>query len=161
METLDIIFLCCLVPALIVGIKKGAVSQIVSLLSVYLGINLSLKFSGSVSAWLLKHITISPVWVKIISFIIIFAAVAIIFSIIGKLLEKVMKVTMLGWFNRLIGALFAIAICILILSLASHLIDASDGLWGLIPKGKLENSKLYPELLSISKSVFPHLKALF
>lgn len=161
METLDIIFLCCLVLASIVGIRKGAVSQIVSLLAVYFGINLSLRFSSSVSAWLMSQFTVPPAWVKIISFIIIFAAVAIIFSIMGKLLEKVMKVTMLGWFNRLIGAVFAIAICILILSLAAHLIDASDNLWGLIPKGKLENSKIYPELLSVSKSVFPHLKALF
>ncbi len=161
METLDIIFLCCLIPAVISGLRKGAVGQVISFLTIYLGITLSIRFSGEVSAWLLQHFTLPQAGVRIISFVAVFIIVAILLRLAGKGLEKIVSISMLGWLNRIVGVLAAVAVGIMILSIAVYAIDAVNKAWSLIPKGLIEKSSFYPMLLDLSGSIFPHLRSLF
>lgn len=161
MGIIDIVLVCCFLPALYFGIKNGFVKQAVAALVIYLGITLSLKFSGKVSAWISGFITLPEFWLKLISFIIIFIVVAIVLNLISKLLEKVIKVTMLGWLNRLLGVAVAICIFGFIISVLVYLVDSANNLIEFIPKEKIAESKIYPFLLNFAKTFFPHLKQLF
>ncbi|MCF0164867.1 MAG: CvpA family protein [Bacteroidales bacterium] len=161
MATIDIIILCCFLPAIFLGLKNGLVKQIVSLLVIFLGITLSLRFSGKVSEWIIPYITVSDKWIKVISFTIIFIAVALLLNIIGQLIEKVVKITLLGWVNRLLGMAFAFAWTLLILCTIAYFIDTLNTSVEIISNDKLESSIFFPYLLEAANNIFPYLKTLF
>ena len=161
MGIVDIVICLCLIPAVVAGISKGFIRQAISLLVIWFGITLSIRFADNVSAWILKYVTISPFWLKIISFVLIWAAVAVILTLLGKLLTGILKFSMLGWLDRLLGAVTAIAIAIILLSLAASLLDSINGTFGFLPKKEMSESRLFPMLLDASNSIFPHLKQLF
>lgn len=151
----------CLIPAIIIGAYKGFVKQVIAFLVIYLGITLSLKFADTVSTWLLKYVTITPFWLKIISFVLIWTAVALLLQLAGRIIDKVIKISMLGWLNRLLGTLVGVVSAFFLLSLFAYLLDAVNGLFGFLPKKEFGDSQLYPMLLDASKSIFPHLRQLF
>jgi len=161
MGIVDIVICMCLIPAILIGIFKGFVKQVIAFLIAYLGITLSLRFADALSTWLLKYVTMNPFWLKVVAFVLIWTAVALLLQLLGKLLDKVIKISILGWLNRLLGALISIAIAIILLSLFAYLLDAINGLFGFLPKKEFADSQLYPLLLDASKSIFPHLRQLF
>lgn len=161
MGVIDIILLVCLLPAFYFGIKNGLVRQIISVAVLYFGITLSLRFADLVSTWILKVVTLSDFWVKTISFILIFLVVAFLLNLIGKLIEKILKITLLGWLNRLLGVVITLAIFLVILSIIIHFIDAANNSFNFIAKDKIAESKLYPLLLEFSNKLFPYLESFF
>jgi len=161
MEIVDIVICLCLIPAIVIGFFKGFIKQAISLLVVYLGITLSIRFADTVSSWILNYFTMSPFWLKIVSFILIWTAVALLLNLLGKLLTKVLKISMLGWLDHLLGALIAVVIAILLLSLFASLLDSLNGIFGFLPKKEMGESTLFPMLLDAAKSIFPHLRQLF
>ena len=59
MNILDIIILICLIPAIIQGIRKGFISQAISIASIILGIWLSSQFANVVGEWIAQYISVS------------------------------------------------------------------------------------------------------
>ena len=161
MGVVDIVIVCCFLPVLYFGIKNGLVKQLVALAVLYFGISLSLRFSTSVGNWVVEHIQISEFWSKAISFILIFFAVALVLSLFGRLIEKILQISMLGWLNRLLGIIATFCLFALVLSVIVYLVDSANNTLGFIPKEKLEESRLYPVLLNLSQQIFPHFKELF
>ncbi|MBP5210401.1 MAG: CvpA family protein [Bacteroidales bacterium] len=161
MGVIDIIIVCCFIPALFFGMRKGLVAQIVAVLVIYFGIKLSLLFSGVVSEWIMNITSFNPTSVKILSFILIFTVVALLLNLVGKLIEKVLKITLLGWLNRLLGSIVAVFITLLILSVAAYLISTANQTFGFIPEEKLAESSLFNPLSEFAKNIFPYLKSLF
>ena len=160
MNILDIIILICLIPALIQGLIKGFISQAISLISVILGAWASAQFAGLVSKWLGQYITCSEQALKIIAFGLIFIVVIICLALLGKLLEAAIKLIMLGWLNRLLGALFALLKWIMILGLITLGFNAINEALNLVNPETIAQSHLYSALTSIANTVFPHIKNL-
>ena len=161
MGVLDIIIVCCFLPSLYFGAKNGLVKQIVSILFLFFGMSLAIKCSHTFSGYIQGFIQMDEKWIKVLSFIIIFAAVAIVLSLIGKLIEKIIKVTLLGWLNRLLGIVMALAKTALILSLAIYFLDSLNELLGIIPEEKIAESNFYEPMLGFARTVFPALKEFF
>ena len=76
MSVLDIIILLFLIPALISGLKKGLVAQIVAIVSLILGVWMSFKFASALSQWASTWIELDMKVLNIISFLVIFVLVA-------------------------------------------------------------------------------------
>ena len=161
MGVIDIIIVCCFLPVLYFGIKNGLVKQLVALGVIYFGITLSLRFSVRVSGWVMEHVQLSEFWAKAISFILIFFAVAIVLSLFGKLIEKIIQISLLGWLNRLLGVVVTLCLFALALSGLVYLVDSANNIVEFIPKEKLAESRFYPALLNLSQQVFPLFKELF
>ena len=161
MGTIDIIITICLLPALYFGIKNGLVKQLVAFAVIYFGIILSLKFSSPAAEWVSSRIEITDFWAKAVSFILIFFAVALILSLFGRIIEKIIKISLLGWLNKLLGVVMSFCLIILLLSVVVYLVDSANNLLEFIPKEKLEESRFYPVLLNLSQEVFPRFKELF
>ena len=157
----DIIFLCCLALAGIIGFKRGGIRQIAIFLAIYLGITLSILYSSDFSAWIESRITISHKWSPVIAFILISVGSVLVFSIIGHLLSKLMKITMLGWVDRLAGVILGAGIFAMVMSVIVYFFNAANEQFSMIPQSKLSASIFYEPLLSFSKSVFPFLRSLF
>lgn len=161
MGTIDIIIIICLLPSIFLGLRNGLIKQIVSLCVLFFGIKLSLQFSEPVSTWLAQHITVSAFAIKTISFVVIFSVVAIVLSLIGRLIEKIVQVTLLGWVNKILGVILSFLFFLIILSVFIYFLDSANNLIHIIPQEKINESELYPALLDFSKFIFPYFKELF
>lgn len=160
MNILDIIILICLIPAIIQGLRKGFISQVISIVSLIFGVWASARFATIVSEWIAQYITASEQVLKVVAFALIMVVTFIILAAAGKLLEATIKLVMLGWVNRLLGLTFSLLKCCLILGLIILAFNSLNNTFGFVKQEYLDESVLYPFLKSLADSVFPYLKNL-
>ena len=161
MNILDIIILICLVAAIVQGVRKGFVSQTISIISLIAGVWASAKFADVVGGWLAHYINTSEQILKIISFATILIVAFILLALLCKMLEKIIELTMLEWLNKLLGVTFSLTKCTLILSIIAIAFNSINTKFGWIKPDYLSDSMLYPIIKGIADIVFPYLKSLF
>lgn len=161
MNILDIALLVCLIPALIQGLRKGFIAQVVAIISLVLGGWLAYHFSSVVTGWLEQWLDISGPALGILSFILIFVVVITVLFLLGKVLEASVKIILLGWLNKLLGLVFALFKYALVIGLLIILFDSINGKFDFVSESYLESSFMYSGLRSVSYAVFPYLKSLF
>ena len=158
MATFDIIILLCFLPAIYLGLKNGLVKQIISFCVIFFGIKLSLQFSAPVGEWVIEKLGMKEFLGKVLSFIVIFLVVSLVFTLVGRAVEKIIKITLLGWLNRLLGVLLALAVAAIAISVLVQLFDTLNGNLHIVEEAKIAESKFYPHLLDLAKEVFPRIK---
>ena len=160
METLDIILLVCFVPALVTGIRKGIVEQVVSLVSVFVGVWAAFKFSGPLAVWMSGFLSLEPKITNIIAFTLMVIIAIVLLSLLGRLLTGVLKLASLSWLNRLAGLVFALLKAALIISLIIFIFNPVNAKYMIVKPEVLESSIVYQSLSELSLKVFPYLKSL-
>jgi len=157
---IDIIIVCCCVPAVIHGLSKGFVSQAFSLVALILGVWLSFKFSNAVGEWLVTYIDLPSTVIHVIAFALIMLVVMLITHLAGKAVEGVLKVVMLGWLNKLLGIVFALLKAVLIIGLVIILFEAINNTFPIVPSKTMEESIFYGPVKDLANLIFPYLKEL-
>lgn len=122
MNFLDIIILIPLVWCAIKGLKNGFIMEIVSFLALVAGVYLAMRFSYRVGEW----IHLEGDYAQIISFVILFAIVAIGIILLGKGLSKLINKTALGIFNRLGGMVVSFGKAFVLLSVLVYFWNKID-----------------------------------
>lgn len=158
MNILDIILLICFIPAVVQGLRKGFIAQAISIISIIVGVWASARFANIVSAWIGQYITASEQVLKVVAFALILIVVFFILGIIGKALEGVFRLVMLGWLNKLLGVVFALLKTGLIVGLAIMAFDSLNATFHIVKEPVMAESVLYPPLKKIAYEVFPYLK---
>lgn len=158
MNILDFIILLCFIPAVISGLKKGFIAQVVAIIALILGAWLSYRFSSAVSTWIGQWIEGSQQLLQIIAFIIIFIVVVFALHLLGKAIEASIKIIMLGWLNKLLGVAFSMLKCMLIIGLLIIAFNAINETFSLVQESKLAESLLYTPIKNMTYSVFPYIK---
>lgn len=161
MSIIDIILLVCFIPALIGGIRKGFISQVISIISIVAGIWMSFEFADVTGKWLGQHIQASENILMLVSFALIMIVVFIILGLIGRILEGILNLVLLGWLNRLLGVVFSLMKATLIIGLAIMVFSSINNTFGLVAEDTLSQSILYTPMKNLAYSVFPYLKELF
>jgi membrane protein required for colicin V production len=110
----DIILLVLLAVPTFIGLTIGLIRAVLSLVGLILGIILAGQFYESLSG-ALSFISNEDV-AKGIAFILILLAVIIIVSIIARLLSSLASAMLLGWVNRIGGAVFGFLMGVLVLA---------------------------------------------
>ncbi len=156
----DIIIIIIIISSAVWGVFKGFVSQAVSIAALIAGVWCAFKFSNYLSAQIKELFSISAEQstLQIIMFIVIFIAVIILGHLIGKAIEGVVKLSMLGWLNRILGFLFAGLKAIIILSVIVYIINYTNNIWEIIPKETFSGSKCYKFLTDFSAKIFPYMQ---
>lgn len=160
MNIVDIILLICFVPALVQGLRKGFISQVIAIISIIAGVWVSARFTASASTWLAQYIEGSEQVLKVISFALIFIAVIAILAILGRLLEGTVKLIMLDWLNRLLGMVLSLVKAGLIVGLVIMAFCSLNNTFSLVSEEVLNESVLFPPLKNMAYTVFPYLKEL-
>lgn len=158
MNILDIILLVCSVPAIFQGIRKGFIAQAVSIISIVLGIWASARFANIVSSWIAQYITASEQVLKVVAFALILVLVFLVLAALGKMLEGMFKLVMLGWLNKLLGVIFALLKTGLIVGLVIIAFSSLNDNFRFVQESVLNESVLYPPLKKLAFEVFPYLK---
>lgn len=161
MNILDIIILICFIPAIINGLRKGLVAQVVSIISIILGVWLSFKFSSVVAGWLSQWFAgVSSSVLNIVAFTVILLAVIFALFALGKIIEASIRIIMLGWLNKLLGLIFALLKCALIIGLVIILFNSVNSTFHIVQESSLTKSVLYTHFKDAAYTIFPYLKDL-
>lgn len=160
METLDIILLVCFAPALVTGVRKGLVEQLVSLASIFIGVWAAFKFSMLITAWLSGFIQAEAKILNIVAFAVTVIVTVLLLSLVGKLITKTLDLASLGWMNRLLGLVFALLKAAIVIGLVIFLVDPLINKFELVKPELLNGSIVYTSLRDLSLKVFPYLKEL-
>ena len=100
---LDVIGIIVIVLFFIRGYIRGIIVAAFSVVAILLGILCALKFSQSLSTWLLEKGYVTSGWVQVISYIVLFMGVFLLVRLIAKMVQKAAEGMMLGTINKLIG----------------------------------------------------------
>ncbi len=106
MNWLDIVLTVILIVAIAGGLKTGLIKAALSLAGLIVGVILAGRFYVPLSE-LLSFIPQAGV-AKVVAFAIILVGIMVIASVAALFLKWVASVTMLGWVNRLGGAIFGL-----------------------------------------------------
>ena len=161
MATLDIILLCCFIPGIIRGISKGFLEQALALAGIVLSVWAAFRFSSLVCTWLKPYVDVSETTLNVISFALILIAISLLVLLVAKLLTKVAELAMLGWLDKILGLVFALAVNALVIGVFIILFDTVNAKFGLVKPEVLDGSIVYTSLRDLSYLVFPYLKAFF
>ena len=158
MNILDAIILICLIPAIFQGLRKGFISQAISIISLIVGIWASARFADIVTEWVSQYITASEQVMKIVVFVIILTVVFIALGLIGRLLEKILNFAFLGWINKLAGVAFSLMKAFLILGLIAIAFNSINTTLELVKPETISDSVLYQPLKNAADTIFPYIR---
>ena len=161
MATLDIILLCCFIPGIIRGISKGFLEQALALVGIVLSVWAAFRFSSLVCTWLKPYVEVSETTLNVISFALILVAVSLLVFLVAKLLTKVAELAMLGWLDKTLGLVLALAVNALVIGVFIILFDTVNTKFSLVKPEVLDGSIVYTSLRDLSYIVFPYLKSFF
>ena len=157
MSVLDIILLACFIPAIVSGITKGFVGQIVTLVGIVAGGWAGFHFAGPV-ATLLGNPDSKVLYA--VCFLVILVVACILVNLIGNLVTRLLKAASLGWANRLAGLILGIICTILLLGLLISIFENFNSQWNLIDPALYNASGVYTWIRDASALIFPHVKDL-
>lgn len=160
MSVIDVVILIFFIPFIIRGIKLGFVVQAAAVVALIVGAWLAFHFSGLVAGWLAPLVHASEKVLQTIAFVVILILAIVVFHIIGKGLEKVVHLALLGWLDKLLGGIFAAIKVILVLGLLIMLFNTLNSKYGWVDAQTLASSFLYEPLKDAAYAIFPYFKEL-
>lgn len=158
MNIVDIIILLCCVPAIFHGLSKGFIAQMAALVALVLGAWMSFHFSSAVVEWLKPAVDLPPAVLQAIAFTLILAAVIMGLTLVGKMLESLVKIVMLGWLNKLLGVVFALLKVLLAIGLVILLFNSAATALGFDCSKMTDGSLFYDPVKNAAEVFFPYVK---
>ncbi len=151
---LDVILVLPLVVGLVRGLMRGLISEIIAIVVVILGV-LGARFGAPpFSAWLLTQFAWPQGVCDVVAYTMLFLGIAILLSILARLLTKFMRKIHLGWANRLAGGLFGIAKYGLIVLIVVFVMDrTNDAFHWLDGAQVVSDSVIYPLMVKATHAL--------
>lgn len=143
MTTIDIIILIAVGVGAVRGFMKGFIRQLASILGLVVGLLAAKALYVSLAEKLCPVVTDSMTVAQVLSFIMIWIAIPLIFTVVASVLTKAMEVISLGWLNRLLGAGLGALKFLLLAILLVCVIEFIDSDNRLIDETKKDASLLY------------------
>lgn len=143
MTTIDIIILIAVGVGAVRGFMKGFIRQLASILGLVVGLLAAKALYVSLAEKLCPVVTDSMTVAQVLSFIMIWIAIPLIFTVVASVLTKAMEVISLGWLNRLLGAGLGALKFLLLATLLVCVIEFIDSDNRLIDETKKDASLLY------------------
>ena len=151
---LDVILVLPLVVGLVRGLMRGLISEIIAIVVVILGVLGSRWMAPPFSAWLLTQFAWPQGVCDVVAYTMLFLGIAILLSILARLLTKFMRKIHLGWANRLAGGLFGIAKYGLIVLIVVFVMDrTNDAFHWLDGAQVVSDSVIYPLMVKATHAL--------
>lgn len=160
MSVIDIIILLVFIPFIIKGVKQGFVVQAAAVVALIAGCWLAFRFSSLVANAIAPVVKASPQVLNTVAFALILIAAILVLHLVGKGVQKIVKLVMLGWLDKLLGGIFAALKVMLILGILIMLFNTLNTKYGWVAPETLKGSLLYEPFKDIAYTVFPYFKEL-
>ncbi|MFC2044813.1 CvpA family protein [Chloroflexota bacterium] len=106
MNWLDMVLLIALIVSAFTGLVQGLIKAVLSLAGLIVGVILASNFYVSLGS-ILEFLP-NETAARIVAYILILITTMIITNILARFLKSIISLAMLGWVNRLGGAIFGI-----------------------------------------------------
>ncbi|MBR6437717.1 MAG: CvpA family protein [Bacteroidales bacterium] len=153
MNYLDIIIAILLILFAIGGFRNGIIREAFSLVAFAVGIYGAIKLSDIVGKWLGNLINVSPEWMSVISFIIVFIALALLINWLGGLIAGLIEKLNLGFIDKIGGIVFGVAKGFLLVGVCILLLDFF-GIKDVLNKETCEKSVLYKQSEKVATWIY-------
>ena len=161
MNWFDILIGILLLIALINGYRKGLIMQLVGLTTIVLAAIFGGRLAERILPVISGQINLSPEAARVLSFILAFALIAIVLSLVGRLLQKFIDVVLLSLFNRILGAVIAAGTMMLFLSILLNLVLMLDTNEVVIKEEIREDSFFFERVEAVVPAIIPYLNQEF
>ena len=162
MNYIDIIIVILVLLAAIKGFTRGLIKEIVSLISLVVGVYLAITFSVLFENYLLKTFPKHEEFVSIASFVFVFLIVFLSLKLAGIVISKLAKQLQLNFLNKLLGMLFGSVKALLIISIILFELQHLGETFGVgFPKKQIEKSLLYKPVVNLIPTISPIAKQKF
>lgn len=155
---LDIFFAIPLVWGIVRGLMSGFVRSLSVFIGLILGITLAQAYAADLSPTIQEWFTMSARQCLSLSYVIIFIAVMVLVAIIARLLDKFLHLILLGWLNKLLGAIFGFFKWAIILSFFIMVIEYANNKFEFLSPEKKSESLLYEPIKKVVPTIMPYVK---
>ncbi len=114
---IDILFLFAMAMAVFKGYTKGFIIGLFSFIAYYIGLAAALKLSSTVARYISGNDTHPSFWLPVLSFLGVFLAVVIIVNLLARVISGVLKLTTLGWLDKIAGIILFVVLYLFIFSI--------------------------------------------
>src|SRR5210317_1176638 len=108
MNTIDIVLGIILIFGTVNGFMKGLFVEVTTLVGLVLGIYGAIHFSYFLGDFLKSSVTWDQSMIELVSFAGTFLIILVALVLLGKAMTKVADTLALGFFNKIIGAVFGL-----------------------------------------------------
>lgn len=157
MNTVDIILIFILIGAFVIGFKNGFVKTSMSLFSWIVGIYAAVFYAGRMAIIIKRWISSNDDLVRILSYVIVFLLVVLLFNLLGRLFTGALNVMMMGPLNQIAGGIFNVIKYLVIVSFVIMLIN-SGNTYRMLSESQRESSWFYEPVASIAPAIFPAIR---
>lgn len=163
MNILDVIIILAFCPILINGYRKGFINQAVSIVALIAGAWVASSFGSTVGSWiypLFEGFTGNPETIAFLGgFTITFIVMCLVFSLIGRLLERIILAIIPDWINNVLGLLFGIVNGLLLLCVLFLLFQVLNKIFFFadLQGAFFADSYLFPYIEKTAQTVLPNL----
>ena len=158
MEVIDIIILILIGVGVIQGLMKGSMKELASVVGFVAGLLLARALFGTVAEQLAPALGTSITIAQILSFILIWVAVPIGCSLVASVLTKALEVVLLGWLNRLAGAMLGAVKMMLLAGIGIYVLEYIDPKSEMVSKTTKKASVLYTPMKELVNQCLPVVK---
>ncbi len=141
------------------GIRRGLVAELLKIVGLVVAILIAIEFADLLAAKIAGVVNASQESLVVISFILIILGIMLLFRIAVELLQRILHYSMLGWVDRLGGAMFGAVKATIIVSLL---------LWGLLflpmkqyTQDLQDNTATYSIILGVAPAIYNGLVKVF
>lgn len=136
---IDIIVIVLLLLAAFKGLRNGLILAIFSFLAFVIGLAAAIKLSAVAAGYIGSAVNVSQRWLPVLAFVVVFVIIVLLVKLGAKLIESAVSMMMLGWVNRIGGAIFYALLYIFVFSIV---LFYADGV-GIIKPETAQNSVTY------------------
>lgn len=147
---IDIIIVCLVGFGFYRGFTKGFVMTLFTFIAWMAGLVAALRLTDKGSEQMRQWFDSSSPYIPIITFIILFVAVAILVILFGRMIDGIITVAQLGLWNKIAGGVVEAAIFLLVFSLTLWLFHQG----GMISPEIQADSKLYSTVSPVAPGFF-------
>ena len=154
MGILDIVLGLLLAYGFYRGLRNGLFIEIASLVALIAGLYGAIHLSYITGEYLQQRVDWDEHYVSITAFIITFFAIVILVHLLGKLVTKIIELTVLGLLNKIAGGIFgAVKVAIILGAILIFFEKANESL-NLYENESSQESVLYEPVKSVGAIVF-------
>ena len=157
MNIIDIVLAGLLVLGLVIGYRRGLFVELTSLVGLVLGVYGAIHFSYFLSDFLESKVSWEASMIQVIAFAGTFIIIVLALVFLGKALTTIAETIMLGFFNKILGALFGALKYALIVSVVLIIFSEFNKTFKFMDKSKTKNSVLYEPVKNLAPLIFPKL----
>ena len=155
MNWLDVLLLLPLFFGLVRGLMRGFISEIIAFVVVILGVIGARQWAPPFSAFLFRSFAWPQNVCDIVAYVLLFLAVAVVLSILAKILHRFIHAIHLGWLNRLAGGIFGFAKYGILVLIAVIVMDKTNQSFHWLDDSPIvKTSVVYPKMVKACDFIY-------